>query len=153
MSSLVLLFPSLSVPLPVLWGLFQLHQLQLISLLHSCSIVIFSSLAKSRYLSLFSLFFYFHSVVCWDGKVHYSASAPLCWLLLSLVVWLRSGDPSVSQNPREVCASHSLGQILGSGCTIFSYGQIQTFCMTQSPRDLNSFCANLLHSLIIWLIF
>ena len=27
------------------------------------------------------------------------------WLLLGLVVWLRSGDPFVSQNPREVCES------------------------------------------------
>ena len=28
------------------------------------------------------------------------------------MVWSRSGDPSVSQNPREVCASHSPGQII-----------------------------------------
>ena len=40
------------------WGLFQVHQLQLISPSLSCSVV-FTSLAISRYLSLFSLSFNF----------------------------------------------------------------------------------------------
>ena len=31
-----------------------------------------------------------------------------CWLSLVLVVWLRSGDPFVSQNPREVSLGHIL---------------------------------------------
>ena len=60
-SQLVLLFPSLPVPLPILWELFQEHQLQLVSTSPSCSIVclfFFNFLARSRYLSLLSLSFY-----------------------------------------------------------------------------------------------
>ena len=51
-------FLSLSLPLPSLWGLFQVHQLQLVSPTPSYSI--FScSLARSMYLSIFSLSFIF----------------------------------------------------------------------------------------------
>ena len=64
----------------------------------------FSSLAKSMYLSLFA-FFYFYSVVFCDGKVCYLAGS------LSFLdyhkFWPRLGDLFASQNPRELCASHS----------------------------------------------
>ena len=74
----------------------------------------FSSLAKSRYLSLFSLSF---SFTLWSaGTVLIS-----CWLSLGLVVWLRLGDPFVSQNPIEVCASQPPGRILGCKYTNFFY--------------------------------
>ena len=93
-------------------------------------------------ISLFA-FFYFHSVVCRDSKVHYSAGSRGvvlffglffflffvfcgCWLSLSLVVWTRLGDPFISQNPREVCASLSPRRILSFACTTFSYIQIYT---------------------------
>ena len=36
-----------------------------------------------------------------------------CWLSLGLVIGLRLGDLFISQNPRELCASHSPGWILG----------------------------------------
>ena len=45
-------------------------------------------------------------------------------LSLGLVVWPRLGDPFVSQNPWAVCASHSLGQIMGCEFTIYLCGQI-----------------------------
>ena len=38
-SPLVLLFPNLPVSLPILWGLFQVHQLQLLPSSFTCSIV------------------------------------------------------------------------------------------------------------------
>ena len=44
----VLLFPNLPVPLPILWWLFQVHQLQLVSSSPSYFIVCFSSLARYR---------------------------------------------------------------------------------------------------------
>ena len=53
-------------------------------------------------------------------KVHYSVSSLFCcccWLSLGLDVWQRLGDPFVSQNHREVCASHFIEQILG--CALF----------------------------------
>ena len=58
-------------------------------------------------ISLFA-FLQFHSVVCWDGKVHkFSGFWGGGLQSLFLVIWLRLGDPFVSQNPREFCASHS----------------------------------------------
>ena len=47
-----------------------------------------------------------------------------CCLSLGVVIWPRLGDLFASQNPREVCASHFLGRILGCAYTICSYGQI-----------------------------
>ena len=53
------LFSSLLVPSPILWWLYRAHQLQLVPPLPLCFIVFFSSLARSRYLSLFSPTFSF----------------------------------------------------------------------------------------------
>ena len=88
----------------------------------------FNSLARSKYLSFFSLSFSF-LVVSRDCKVHNSESSLffsfffffffLCWLLLGLVVWPRLGNQFVFQNLRGVCASHFLKQILGCVYTIF----------------------------------
>ena len=95
------------------------------------------------------LFSQFYPVVSRHGKVHYSAASLFfrlfisiflffglfvfgggcfvfffCWLSQGLVVWPRLGDPFVSQNPKEFCASHFPGQILGCAYTTCSYGQI-----------------------------
>ena len=64
---------------------YRAHQLQLVSPSFSCSIVFSFSLAKCRYLSLFSLSFY--PVVSQNGKVNYSAGSIFCWISLGLVVW------------------------------------------------------------------
>ena len=99
-----------------------------------------------------------------QGKVHYSAGSLFsflffffCWLSLDLFVWPRLGDLFVSQNPRESCESHSLGRIGGCAYVVrsnFNFlhkSQCITF-LTQLCLVLYPFCANLLHSLIIWLI-
>ena len=94
---------------------------QLVSPSLSCSIFFFNSLARSRYLSFFSLSFSF--TLCLAG----TAKPTIRWVLflsLNLVVWLRLGDPFVSQNHREVCVSNFPGRILGCAFTIRSYGQI-----------------------------
>ena len=78
-----------------------------------CHYSYFSSLARSRYLSLFSLSFIFYSVVCRDDKFHYSAGSLFLCLLSLVLVWPRLGDMFVSQNPRELCASYSPGRIRG----------------------------------------
>ena len=71
---------------------------------------ILSSIARSRYLSLFPLSFIF---------THWSAGTAksTIWQPLGLVVWPGLGDPFVFQNTREDGESHSPGRILGSAYT------------------------------------
>ena len=64
----------------------------------------FSSPSRSLFIPLFT-FFQFYSVFYRDGEVHYSTGSLFLLLSLGLVVWVRFGDPSVFQNPREICAS------------------------------------------------
>ena len=86
----------------------------------------FSSLTISRYLSLFSLSF----SPCGQLKEQsplfsrFSFLFIFCWLSLRQVIWPRLDVPFVSQNPRELFASHFLGQILGCAYNIGLYGQI-----------------------------
>ena len=56
-----------------------------------------SSLGMSKYLSLFQPSFSFTLWSAGKPKFHYSAGS----LISLLVVWLRLGDPLVSQNPQE----------------------------------------------------
>ena len=121
----------------------------------------FNSLARSSYLSHFSLS---SSFTQWSAGRQsplygrFSSLSFFCRLSQGLVVWPRLDDSFVSQNPKEFCAFHFLGRILGCGYTICSYGQITISCtipsLSPSPysRVLYSFCANLLHSLIIIII-
>ena len=82
-----------------------------------------------------------------------------CWLWRGLVVWPRLGDPVLSQNHRGDYAFHSLGQILGRGYTICSYGQITVSCRIPGGSScvqlcllFYSFWAGLMKSLFMWLI-
>ena len=80
----------------------------------------FSSLARLRYLSFFSLSF---SFILWSAGTAKSTilqvlSFFFCWLLLSLVSWPGLGDPFVYQSPIGVYVSHFLGQVLGCAYTI-----------------------------------
>ena len=88
----------------------------------------FNSVVRSRYLSFFWLSFNF---TLWSAGTAKSTILQVLysiWLLSGLVVWVRLGDPFVSQNPRRVCAFHLPGQILGCAYSICSYGQISIFC-------------------------
>ena len=91
----------------------------------------FSSLARSRYLSLFLFFFFsssrFFSVVSRNysaGSFFFFFFLLFYWLSLGLVVWPRLDYPFVFQNPKEFCTPHSLGKIPGWTYTIYSYSQI-----------------------------
>ena len=55
--------------------------------------------SKVEVLILLFTFFQFYSVVNRDSRVYNLASSLFCCLSLGLVVWLRLGDPFVSQNP------------------------------------------------------
>ena len=140
---------------------------------------IFSSLARSRYLSLFSLLF---SFILWSaGTPKFIIQQVLLFyfilfILISfsffffffftitrsggLVVWPTLGDPFVSRNHRKIAASHFLGRIHDCAYTIlfvwsnFIFLRISqriTFPI-QTCLVLYSFTANLLYSLIMWVI-
>ena len=77
--------------------------------------IFFSSLARSRFLSLFLLSF---SFTLWSAGTVKSTPRQIlvcrfCWLSLGLVVWLRLVDLFVSQTPKLFRAFHFLGEILG----------------------------------------
>ena len=75
----------------------------------------FNSLARSRYLSFFSLSF-FSFLFCGQlgqQSPQFYMFSYFCWLLQGLVFWLRLGDLFVCQSPMGVYACHSLGQMLG----------------------------------------
>ena len=85
----------------------------------------FNSEARSRYLFLFSLSFNFTQ---WSARMAKSTIQQVrfffFWLSLGLVFWPSLSDPFVSQNPRELNASHSLGQIPCCAYTTCLDGQI-----------------------------
>ena len=85
----------------------------------------FSSLARSKYWSHFSLSF---NPTLWSAGTAKSTLQQLLsfvyWPSQGQVVWPRLGDLFVYQNPWELCASHSSGRILRSVFTISCYGQI-----------------------------
>ena len=117
---LILLFPSPRLLVSILWWLYQIHQLQFVSLLPSCSIIsFFSSLAG---------FFAFFQFFQWSAGTATSSIRHVFlffgWLSLGLIIWTCLSDPFVSQNHWKVCASHFLGRILCCAYTICSYGQI-----------------------------
>ena len=118
-----LLISKSSGLVPILWGLYQRHQLPLVSSLISCST---ASPIPDGYVEVLTFlfgFFQLYSAVNRDSTVHYSTSSVfLCRLFLSLVVCPRLGDPFEFQNPRGVCAS--LGHIPSCVYTICQYRQI-----------------------------
>ena len=105
LSLLVLLFPSLSVPLSILWWL-------------SCSLL-FQFTGKVYVLISLFTFFQCYLVVSRNGKIHYSAASLFCWLSQGVLVWPKLDDPFVSQNPWEFCTFP--GRIPDWAYTICSY--------------------------------
>ena len=122
---------SIQVPLLILWVLFQVCQLQLISPSLSCSIVVcflFFSVAWQS-LDAYLSFCFLLLILCGLPERQSSQFGRfsfffLRWLSLRLIVWPRLDDPFVSQNPREFCPSHSPGRILACANIICSYGLI-----------------------------
>ena len=80
------------------------------------------SLARARYLSFISLSFTF---TLWSSETAKSNNLAsylfFSWLLLGLVVWLRLGDPFVSQISKGDCTSYSPERILVCAYTMCSY--------------------------------
>ena len=106
----------------------------------------FNSLARSRYLSFFSLSFIF---ILWSAGTPKSTILQILfffyWLLWGLVFWPGLGDPFVCSG---LCIYHLF---VWSNFNFLHISQWTTL-PTQSCLAFYSFCANLLHSLIMWLI-
>ena len=120
----------------------------------------FNSLARSRYLSFFSLSFRF---ILWSAG---TAKSTILQILFLLLIIMRSGllagirwSACILKSHRSLCKSFSR---TGAGLYIYhlfvrsnwNFLHISPWITlpTQSCLALYSFCANLLHSLIMWLI-
>ena len=117
----------------------------------------FNSLAKSGYLFLFSLSFNFILSSAETAKSTIRQVLVFCWLLLGLVVWPRS--VCISKSQRSLCVSFSRTD---SGLCIYHLFVWSNLNFLHNSRWINLptqlrlvlyfFCANLLHSLTIWVI-
>ena len=120
----------------------------------------FNSLARSRYLSFFSLSFRF---ILWSAG---TAKSTILQILFLLLIIMRSGllagirwSVCMLKSHRSLCESFSR---TGAGLCIYhlfiwsnwNFQHISQWITLpiQSCLALYSFCANLLHSLIMWLI-
>ena len=133
----------------------------------SCSTVFFNSLARSRYLSFFSLSFRF---ILWSAGTAKSTIVQILFFFFFffffLLIIIRSSllagiwwSVCMLKSHRSSCDSFSR---TGAGFCIyhlfvwsnwnFLYISQWITLPTQSCLALYSFCANLLHSLIMWLI-
>ena len=122
--------------------------------------IFFNSLARSRYLSFCSLPFRF---ILWSAG---TAKSTILQILFFLLIIMRSGllagirwSVCMQKSHRSLCVSFSR---TGAGLCIYhlfvwsnwNFLHISQWITlpTQSCLVLYSFCANLLHSLIMWLI-
>ena len=80
--------------------------------------IFFKFPSKVELLILLFTFFQFYSGVSRDREIYNFESS------LFLLIWLKLRDPFLCQNPKGVCVSHFLGQMLGCAYIICSYGQI-----------------------------
>ena len=114
--------------------------------------IFFNSLARSWYLSLFSLSFNFTQWSAGTTSPQFGKISFFC-----LVAWPRFGDPFVFQNLREDCASHFQGRILSFAYTICSYGQTSISCTIPCgspcpPSRVSSYTLSVLFCCIISIV-
>ena len=109
----------------------------------------FNSLAKSRYLSLFSHSFNF----TWTAK------SMILQVLSLLLIIIKSGclaeirwSVCMLKSQKSLCISFSRTDSGFCIYYLFIWSKFNFLYNSQSYQALYSFCANLLHSLIIWLI-
>ena len=112
----------------------------------------FNALARPRYLSFFSHSF---SFILWSAGTEKST---ILQILIFLLIIIRSGllakiwrSVCMSKSHRSLCVSFSR---TGAGWSNLNFLHISQWITlpTKSSLVLYSFCANLLHSLIMWYI-
>ena len=158
-----------SSPVPILWRPCRVRRLQLVSPSLSCSAIFFSSLARSQYLSHFSLSF---SFILWSAgttkttirQIVFFLSFFFFFFLLTVTRFSYLAEirwsVCISNSPRTLCVSFSRTD---SGLCIyhlfvrlslnFSHNSQCITFPTQSCTVLYSLCANLLHLLIIFRLY
>ena len=128
----------------------------------SCSIVFLNSLARSRYLSFFSHSFSF--ILGSSGTAKSTILQILSYFLLLIII--RSGllaeirwSVYISKSNRSLCVSFTWKAAELCIYHLFVWSNLNFLhnsqwisLPTQSCLVLYSFCANLLHSLIMWLM-
>ena len=92
------------------------------------------SLARSRYLSLFSLSFIFTLRFSGTANPQFGdvLSFFFCWLSLGLVIWQRLGDPLVSPNLREGFVSHLQNELISNTLNYLRMQYLKLFNNGQS---------------------
>ena len=110
---------------------------------------VFNSIARSRYLSLFSYSFNITLFPTGTPILKVLFFFLFFLILLDLFVWPRFGDPFVSQTPSRVFASHSLWQNQDGTYTIFSYDHTSNSCTIRcgslcSPHPASSYLLSVL---------
>ena len=150
----VFLFSSPRVQSSILWYNYNWYHRQF----HVPQLFQFSS--KVYVLMFFFTFFQFHSVVSWDSKVDNFANSLFLLInkrfgLLAEIRWSvcmskshRSLGVSFSRTGAALCIYH----VLAWSYLNFLYISQWITLPSQSCLVLYSFCANLLHSLSMWLI-
>ena len=122
----------------------------------------FNSLARSRVLISLFTFFQFYSVVSWNSKVDNFADLFFFFLLIilrsGLLAEIRS-SVCISKSHRCLCVSFSRASARLCIYHLLAWSNLNSLHIsqwitlpTQSCLALYSFCANLLHSLIMWLM-
>ena len=115
-----------------------------------------SSLARSKYLSCFSLSLIF---TLWSAGVAKSTVWQVlfffCWLSLGLVVWLGLGDLFVSQNPRELLLLLLLLLLLFASFSherslMIFYRRLSDSKSSQVPRTPTSIMVDL-NNAVVWM--
>ena len=112
----------------------------------------FSCLARSKYLSLFSLYFNF---IQWSVGTAMFTIRQVLFFVDYYTVWSSGWSVWISKSQRSLCVSFSRtdsGSCVESNFN-FLHNSQWTSLHTQSSLVLYVFCASLLHSLIMWLIF
>ena len=119
----------------VLWGRFQVLQLQLVSLSSACSTA-FPDYCQDASICLS---FYFPYMVCWDGKIHSLTSFILFrnsrsvfffflvrirWSLCILFPSKKKKKKRKKKKRKRIHASHFIGRVLIFAHTIWLYGSI-----------------------------
>ena len=127
----------------------------IVTLFHS----FFNSLSRSRYLSFFSHFF---SFILWSAGTAMSTILLIlffCWLLSSSLLAEIRWSVCMSKSHRSLCVLFSWTDAGWCIYHLFVWSTLNSLhishwiaLLTKSCLVLYSFCANLLHSLIMWLM-
>ena len=117
--------------------------------------IFFQFSSKVQVLMLLFAFFQFYFVESLDSKVHNSASSLISFILLSIIRFCCLAEirwfVCISKSQRSLCVSFSRTDSELCKYHLFVWSDFNFLHNFQSCRVVHSFCASLLHLLIMWL--